>query len=1102
MDAQERLMRPQRAGRAEEDPREARVGRPETVRVWLLGGFRVSVGTHTVQEGAWRLRKAAALVKLLALAPGHHLHRERAMDILWPDHGRRGAANNLSQALHAARRALGPDDAQAASSYLASQGEQLVLCPAGELWLDVEAFEEAAATARRSREPAAYRAALNLYAGELLPRDPYEEWVEVPRESLRQLFLALLVELASLHEERGEYGSGIEALRRVVVEEPTREEAHIGLMRLYALWGRQAEALAQYARLEESLSRELGAEPQASSRVLREEIAMGRFPPPHRPLSPPKGEIFDPPRHNLPAPRTSFVGREREIVEVKRALSMTRLLTLTGAGGSGKTRLALEVARDLVGAYPDGVWLAELAGLSEGDLVPHAVAAALGVKERPGQPLIETLVDYLRDKVMLLVVDNCEHLVEAAARLADMLLDSCPRLRVLATSREALGIVGEMNWPVQSLSLPDPRQQPTVEELERYESVRLFMERARHRNPAFIVSPQNAQAVVEICIRLDGIPLAIELAAARVGLPVEQIAARLDDSLRLLTAGSRTATPRQQTLRGTMDWSYELLSEREQLLFARLSVFVGGWTFEAVELVGVGDGIEEEDVLDLLLRLVDKSLVVAEVNMDGAVRYRMLEPIRQYAWEKLKINEEAKEVQGRHAAFFLSLAEEAKTRWQGPEETAWLGRLEGEHDNLRAALSWALAGEDPELGLRLASALSVFWDERGHFSEGIRWLEEALDTSSASPRARAEALNGLGSISRTRSDFARAQMCHEEALGLYRAIGNAEGIADSLGRLGLVAQFQNDVARATTLIEESLAVAQQSGYLKIIPGILMSLAWIACDSGDIERAQQMWGEALKMARDREDRGGVLYTLFFMGYAELARGNQQRAMVLLQEALTLGRELDNRYIVAGCLMSLGIAATLRDDPERAKTLLGKSLAINLELGTKSDIAETLEGMAELAGSMGEDLRAARLWGAAEAIREAVGHSWSPTECLLHEPRLLAARSRLDEKTWVAAFAEGGAMTLEEAVDYALSEEEIDSPGTPTPEQASTTARPSALTRREQEVAKLVARSLTNRRIAKALVLSERTVDNHVRNILKKLNLSSRSEVAAWVEAQRS
>src|SRR5215211_3055617 len=481
MDAQERLMRSQRAGKAGERPRDARVGRPETVHLWLLGGFRVSVGNRTVEEGAWRLRKAAALVKLLALAPGHHLHRERAMDLLWPEHGRHAAANNLSQALHAARRTLGPNDAQAASSYLASRGEQLVLCPGGELWLNVEAFEEAATTARRSREPAAYRAALNLYAGELLPRDPYEEWTEVPREGLRQLFLSLLVELGRLYEERGEYGPGIEALRRVLLEEPTREEAHIGLMRLYALGGRRGEALAQYARLEETLSRELEAEPQAARRALREEIATGRFPPPHRPVSPPKGEIFDPPRHNLPAPRTSFVGRDRQIVEVKRALSMTRLLTLTGAGGSGKTRLALEVARDLVGAYPDGVWLAELAGLSEGDLVPQAVAAALGVKERPGQALPVTLVEFLRAKQTLLVVDNCEHLLEATARLVDILLDSCPHVRILATSREALDVRGEVRWTVPPLSVPEPQGTPSSEDsnsfevLEGYESVRLFI---------------------------------------------------------------------------------------------------------------------------------------------------------------------------------------------------------------------------------------------------------------------------------------------------------------------------------------------------------------------------------------------------------------------------------------------------------------------------------------------------------------------------------------------------------------------------------------------------------------------------------------------------
>jgi predicted ATPase/DNA-binding SARP family transcriptional activator len=751
-------------------------------------------------------------VKLLALAPGHHLHRERAMDLLWPDHGRRAAANSLSQALHAARRVLGPDDAQAAFSYLASQGEQLVLCPGGELWLDVDAFEEAAATARRSREPAAYRAALNLYAGELLPRDPYEEWAEVPRESLRQLFLALLVELANLHEERGEHGSGIEALRRTVVEEPTREEAHIGLMRLYALGGRQAEALAQYARLEEFLSRELGAEPQALSRALREEIATGRFPPPHRPVSPPKVEIFDPPRHNLPAPRTTFVGRDREIVELKRALSMTRLLTLTGAGGSGKTRLALEVARDLVGAYQDGVWLVELAGLSEGNLVPQAVAAALGVKERPSQPLTGTLVEFLRAKQSLLVVDNCEHLLEATAGLVDILLDSCPHLRILATSREALDVIGEVRWIVPPLSVPEPQGTPSSEDsssfegLEGYESVRLFIERARGRDPAFSLSPQNAPAVAEICGRLEGIPLAIELAAARVGtLSLEQISEKLVGSLELLTRGGRTAVPRHRTLKGTLDWSYDLLSESEQMLFDRLSVFAGGWTLEAASMIAKGEGVEEGEVLDLLSGLVEKSLVMIRGGDPGGARYRLLEPVRQYALDKLEGSDEAEEARRRHAEFFLGIAGETVTEMRGREQATWLARLEVELDNLRGALSWALERGEPELGLHLAEAFWWFWEAQGYFVEGRRWLEQALAKGSRASSARAKALDGVGHLALNLGDIDRAVAAAEEGLKLRAQVELEASVAASLLRLqGITAEIRGDYERATELFRDSL----------------------------------------------------------------------------------------------------------------------------------------------------------------------------------------------------------------------------------------------------------------------------------------------------------
>jgi predicted ATPase/DNA-binding SARP family transcriptional activator len=604
---------------------EAPIGKePEAMRVWLLGGFRVSVGKRTIREDAWRLRKAASLIKLLALTPGHSLHREQVMDALWFDLGRRAASNNLRQALHAARRAL---DSSAGSHCLASEDESLVLCPEGQLWVDVEAFEEAVSAARRSRDLAAYRTALDLYAGELLPGDRYEEWAEVHRRRLEETHLSILLGLARLYEERADYESAAETLRRVVVEEPVREEAHVSLMRLYALLGRKAEALAQYVLLEEVLSRELGTEPAASSRALREEIAVGRFPPIQQPASvaPPPEELPGTSKHNLPVRRTSFVGREWKLVEVKRALAMTGLLTLTGAGGSGKTRLALEVARDLVGAYPDGVWLVELAPLSERKLVPQAVAGVLGVREQPGQPLTDTLVEALRTKTMLLVLDSCEHLVETAARLVALLLDSCPRLRIMATGREALRLRGEVVWPVPLLSVPEAGRPPTVGELERYESVRLFVERAHQRNPAFTLRSENAQAVAQICARLDGLPLAIELAAARIKLlPPHALLARLGNRLKVLTGGSRDFSERQKTLTSTIEWSYKLLDEGEKALFARLSVFSGGRTLEAVEAVCDAKGDLPIDVLEGVSSLLEKNLIGQEEGPEGEPRFVIL----------------------------------------------------------------------------------------------------------------------------------------------------------------------------------------------------------------------------------------------------------------------------------------------------------------------------------------------------------------------------------------------------------------------------------------------------------------------------------------------
>jgi len=517
------------------EPRSIQGGKVEAVRVWLLGGFRVSVGSRTIEGGEWQLKKAGSLVKLLALARGHRLHRERIMDTLWPDLDEKSASNNLHRVLHATRRALDPAAENATARYLSLQGGLVELSPDGPIWVDVEAFESAAANARRSREPAAYRAAVELYVGDLLPEDLYEPWAEETREGLRRLHLALLSELAALHEERAEYVPAIEALRRALASEPAHEETHRGLMRLYAASGEQRRAIVQYERLAKTLAQEPGAEPAAASRRLYEEILVGRpLQTPSRSGSRPSEEAASP-RHNLPNARTSFVGRKREMLGVKRALAMTGLLTLIGTGGSGKTRLALEVARDLVGSYPDGVWLVEFAPLADPELVPQAAAAALGIREQSPRPLARTISDHLRSKQMLLILDNCEHLIEACARLVDAMLDTCSGLRVLATSREALGVAGETNWPLSPLALPDIQGRlPQIEDLVRYEAIGLFLDRARSRLPDFELTEGNARDVVDACRKLDGIPLGIELACAWLNsLAIGQVAARLNDSLGL-----------------------------------------------------------------------------------------------------------------------------------------------------------------------------------------------------------------------------------------------------------------------------------------------------------------------------------------------------------------------------------------------------------------------------------------------------------------------------------------------------------------------------------------------------------------------------------------
>lgn len=757
-------------------------------------------------------------------------------------------------------------------------------------------------------------------------------------------------------------------------------------------------------------------------------------------------------RHNLPAERTSFIGRERELTEVEHALVTTRLLTLTGTGGSGKTRLALEVARELVTAYPGGVWLVELAPLSEGALILQAVAATLEVREQPGLPLAYTLAEALREQEILLVLDNCEHLVEAVAALVDTLLNSCPRLRVLATSREALRVAGEVVLPVPPLSLLDVGYSSTPEELSGYESARLFLERAIYRPTTFHhLTQENAEAVAEICRKLGGVPLAIELAAAMVGtLSVEQIATRLNDSLKLLTGGNRTAQPRQQTLRGALDWSYDLLTESERVLFGRLSVFAGGWTLEAVETIGAGSGIEEEDVLDLLSRLIEKSLVMVGAGEDGSLRYSMLEPVRQYGREKLEESGEADAIRRQHGTFFLALAEEAEQGLREARQGEWLERLEREHDNLRTALSWALESSGAEPGLRLGGALGEFWHLCGYLSEGRRWLEAVLAKSSeASTAARAKALARAGYVAWEQGDYERSVALSEESLALSRKLGDKVGVAAALYTLGWAAMFGNEIERASALVEE----------------------------------------AITLQRETNDTVGVARSLLILGFVANSRRDHERAMMLYEESLALAREAGDGFAISLSLGVGALAALGLGDHRRTRTLCEEGLKLSWQLKTMHLTAAYLHVAASLAGSEGRAVRAARLWGAAESLREGIGTILSLFERYLYEPYVTAAREVLDEAAWEAAWAEGKAMSLEEVVGCALSTEEHVPPAFLVPQTGQT------LTAREVEVLRLISSGDSNQEIVEELNLSIHTVKRHVANILRKLDVPSRTRAAA-------
>ncbi|MCW3054406.1 MAG: putative ATPase [Chthonomonadales bacterium] len=700
---------------------------------------------------------------------------------------------------------------------------------------------------------------------------------------------------------------------------------------------------------------------------------------------------------NLPQQLNSFIGRAKEIdhlvswliPQAESASSAShRLLTVHGAGGAGKTRLVVQTGAELLDLYPEGVWLIELAALNAGSMVVQSVATVLGLREEPGRTLLTTLQEYLRERTLLLILDNCEHLVADCARLAQSLLHACPQVRLLATSRETLNIPGETVWRIPSLSLPGEGADFSPAGVTGSEAAQLFIERAQAVLPSFHVTGQNARAIAQISRRLDGIPLALELAAARVrSLSAEQIAERLDDRFRLLTGGSRTALPRQQTLRGLIDWSYQLLNEREKTLLRRLSVFFGGWTLDAAENICADDPedpdvqIEAWEVLDLLDSLVEKSLVLSE-EPNQQRRYRLLETIRQYSRERMEESAEATVVRQRHRDALLKFVEETAELLGGPDQVEMLNRLEREHDNIRAAQD-TCAG-DPEgglLALRFAGALWRFWHIRGHYAEARRRYETALALPAAQGASleRMRALNGAGNIAWGQGDVATARRWHEESLELARLLEDRRGIAAALGGLSLAAKRMGDMETARGFQEESLAIAREIGDIRAISTSLLNLGNIYGTLGHHEKARWMHEESLQMRRQLGDKQGMATVLSNLGFCTLLMKDYPAARAALMEGLRLCRELNN----------------LRGTPF------------------------ALEYLAMLAIEEGRTEPAVRLYGAAYGLRERYEMPLSAVEDQAQQETYSVLRERVGETNYEALFAYGQLLTLEQAVDCALA-----------------------------------------------------------------------------------
>jgi predicted ATPase/class 3 adenylate cyclase/DNA-binding CsgD family transcriptional regulator len=841
--------------------------------------------------------------------------------------------------------------------------------------------------------------------------------------------------------------------------------------------------------------------------------------------------------HNLPVQPTPLIGREREIAAVHQLLLRedVRLLTLTGPGGSGKTRLGLHVAAELSDHFTDGIFFVNLAPISDAELVVPTIAQTLGVKENPTRSMVKQLHTFLQEKLLLLVLDNFEQVVSAACILSD-LLAQCSHLKLLVTSRTVLHLAAEHEFAVPPLSLPDLNSLPDLVTLSQYEAVALFIARAQALKPDFQMSNASAPAVAEICTRLDGLPLAIELAAARIKLlPPPALLARLGQRLAVLTSGVHDAPVRHQTLRKTIDWSYQLLDADEQRLFRRLSVFVGGCTLEAIEAISAALDTQTPtvSVLDGVASLIDKSLLPQIEQEAAEPRVVMLETIREYGREVLEASGEAGITHLAHAVYYLALAEAAEQTWNGPQQAVWFARLEQEHDNLRVAMNWSLEQREAEMALRLGTALWWFWHAQAYLYEGWNVLERALESSEGvAVPLRARALWAAGSLAASLGHIERGEGLCQESLALFRENGDTPGMSDAtfhlahvamarwdlaaarkrfeeslvflretgnktltawaLGALALVVLYQGEYARVHPLAEQARAICREIGDTTGVTMSLMTLARAVFWQGDLVRAQTLAEENLARASETGSTSAEALALALHGEIALAQGETTTARLLIEQSHTRWQKVGNPGMLASTCALLAKVLSVEGDHTAARTMYEESLLGGLAI---VDIAPTVEGLAVVVMEQGEMTWAVRLLAAAAALRNSLGAPLPPVSRADYERCVAAARAELGEQAFAVARAEGRGMTWEQAL-AARGPVTIPRETHPTPPVKSPPTAPSGLTVREVEVLRLLSQGLTDAQIAEQLVISPRTVNTHLKAIYGKIQVSSRSAATRY------